>query len=145
MTAGFEFVTRSQAIGRWPSLTARVDQAHAASGHVLPACRHVLAAGSPPLSPVLPFAIICAVCCDRVCCKNCHNDHIGGAHTDAIEHTCDGCGDVVERITPVSMMVSLATRPVRVRGLDGRKRKVVAPLAVAGLGLCRRCQPGVAS
>lgn len=144
---GFGFVARSQVADRWPGLTAHVDRATAAAGRILPACRHVLATGIPPLPAVARFAIVCAICCDRVACKDCHNDHIGraGAHTEEVEHRCDSCGQVVERITPVAMVVSFGGRPVLVRGLDGRRRTVAMPVAVAGLGLCRRCRPAVAS
>jgi hypothetical protein len=138
-------ITRSAVVARWPALARRVDQTTAAVAKGLPACRHALTAGSPPLGLLLPGAIVCAICRDRIACKACHNAHIGplrhGVHDDEAEHTCDACGQVVERLHPVSMLVNLSalTTPIRVRGLDGRKRQIVAPLAVAGLGLCHAC------
>ncbi len=136
---------RSEVAARWPALAAQVDQAKTAVARVLPACRHVLTAGSPPLGTLLPGAVVCAICRDRVACRDCHNVHIDplrhGPHDDETEHTCDACGLVVERLHPVSMLVNLGalTTPIRVRGLDGRRRQIVAPLAVAGLGLCHAC------
>ncbi|SRR6266487_2963211 len=139
---------RSEVMARWPELAGRVDQANAAIARVLPACRHVLAAGAPPLGDRLPAAIVCAICADRIACKACHNGHVDGlrqgAHNHDAEHTCDACGEVVERLHPVAMLTNLGTltTPFRVRGLDGRKRQIVAPLGVAGLGLCAACTEG---
>jgi hypothetical protein len=142
---------RSEVTARWPGLAGRVDQATTAIARVLPACRHVLVAGAPPLGITVPAAIVCAICRDRIACKTCHNSHVDGlrqgAHNDAAEHTCDACGQVVERLHPVAMLVNLTalTTPIRVRGLDGRKRQIVAPLGVAGIGLCRVCMEGPGS
>ena len=141
---------RSEVTARWPALAGRVDQANAAIARGLPACRHVLTAGTPPLGTRLGAAIVCAVCQDRIACTSCHNGHVDGlrqsVHDHVAEHTCDACGQVVERLHPVAMLVNpkALTTPIRVRGLDGRKRRIVAPLGVAGLGLCRDCMEGSA-
>jgi hypothetical protein len=141
-------LTRSSVVDRWPALAGRVDQATAAIARGLPACRHVLAAGTPPLRDRIGAAIVCAICTDRIACTTCHNSHVDGlrhgAHDHATEHTCDACGQVVERLHPVAMLVNLAslTTPIRVRGLDGRKRQIVAPFGIAGLGLCAACMEG---
>jgi hypothetical protein len=138
-------LTRSAVAARWPALASRVDQATTAISRGLPACRHVLTAGTPPLRAQIGAAIVCAICRDRIACHACHNGHVDGlrqgAHDAATEHTCDGCGQVVERLHPVAMLVNLRelTAPIRVRGLDGRKRQIVAPVGVAGLGLCHAC------
>jgi hypothetical protein len=141
-----EALPRSAFAERWPGLTTQVDRAVGALATILPACRHVLAAGAPPQAQLMPYAIVCAVCRDRLCCRDCHNAHIDAtaAHTHQVEHTCDQCGRVVEWITSVSTLFSTAIRAVRVRGLDGRKRQVAVPIAVAGLGLCRYCRKGSA-
>jgi hypothetical protein len=143
-------LTRSSVVERWPALAGRVDQATAAIARGLPACRHVLAAGTPPLRDRIGAAIVCSICRDRIACRSCHNAHIDGlrqgVHDHATEHTCDACGQVVERLSPVAMLVNMSalTTPFRVRGLDGRNRRIVAPLGVAGLGLCATCIEGTA-
>jgi hypothetical protein len=146
---GFGFVPRLQVADRWSALAVHVDGATVAAGRTLPVCRHVLTTGASSQPAVLGFGIVCAVCCNGIRCKDCHNSHTDqareGAHNEVVEDTCDGCGSTVEWITPVAMVVSLGGRSVRVRGLDGRRRQVAVPVAVAGLGLCRGCRPGVAS
>jgi hypothetical protein len=113
---------------------------------LLPACRHVLAAGHRPAAGgLLPAARLCVACpAEGLRCRDCHNAHVEGdtdPHTETAEHTCDGCGAVVEVISPFVILLNL-TPPhrLRVRGLDGRKRTIAAPVGVQGFGLCRRCR-----
>jgi hypothetical protein len=114
---------------------------------VLPACRHVLIGGSgqPTAGQVAPFALVCVHCpAEGLRCRDCHNAHVEGdqaPHTETAEHTCDECSAVVKWISPFALLLNL-TPPhlLRVRGLDGRKRAIVAPVGICGFGLCRRCR-----
>jgi hypothetical protein len=119
------------------------------AGGPLPACRHVLSHGQQPIMyGWAPWAQVCVACpAEGLRCVPCHNSHVEDGkppHTWTAEHACDECGAVGEVIAPFSILLN-ATPPhwLRVRGLDGRKRVVSAPVQVRGLGFCLDCKTKV--
>jgi hypothetical protein len=136
----------------WPSAMPRTgrrieraNQLLEATG-TLPACRHVLAhARQDTGHGWAPFRALCVACpAEGLRCRDCHNAHVTSdtdPHTWTAEHTCDECGAVVEWISPFALLLNLAPpHLLRVRGLDGRRRIVSAPVSVRGFGVCHRCR-----
>jgi hypothetical protein len=126
--------TIDQLVTRWPRLAAHVaahmSLAERQHDPIRRACRHLLAgemaASACLLHPASPLV-----------CPACLAQHVAATHNYDVEHRCDECRRVVRVISPAHLRV---LAPSHVRGLDGRRRRLVAPIVtLAGIGLCPAC------
>lgn len=118
---------------RLPDLLARTDRAVARLAATEPsvACPH--------LAAIMRRGLCGVVCAEHpgagILCPDCHVEH-AERHTDAVEHTCDRCGDRVDVIRSVVGRASVSITTITTAGRVGRYQ---GPVVVIALGVCQPC------
>lgn len=112
---------------------AKTAMQEIAAAERLRACRHAASGRAKALA-------MCAQHLEAgVLCERCYRRHVRGHPVD-IEHSCDGCGALVQHLSSV-----VTGRPIDgVVLTDGQHRAVaLGDVIVAGIGLCRQCRSSV--